>query len=111
MWQDIPHIIKRIVNALELSNPSSRSRRKLSKFDGAAVRPLCLAMIRGAWESLGCLELGQIRESKLTLQHVEKNAFSRMNVRLAVQVVSQSVVRLLQHAAGSNILPQRERVL
>jgi hypothetical protein len=90
--EDMPHLMKRIVNGMERSsNPYS----KRSLFWGDC--PINLSMIRQVWESQGGRSL-HLKESKLTMAHFVKDANSRMRVYLAVQVLSGTVARMIEEA-------------
>lgn len=111
VWQDMPHLVKRCVNALEYSNPNNNHSRNLTKFCGASPCPLCLDMIYDAWAFLGGRDLSQISIArKLTIGHFEKDCFSRMRVSLAFQVVSNSAKQLCEKATeeGSG-LPSKDK--
>ena len=41
------------------------------------------------------MKMGNLRTHILTYDHFERNSYSRMRVHLAVQVVSNSMVRLI----------------
>ena len=86
---EMPHLVKKIVNRLERT---SCSKNKVSlAFRG---HPMSLNMIKEAWlwDDEG---FGTIRKTVLTEDHFYKNAYSRMRVHLAVQVLSASVVSLI----------------
>jgi hypothetical protein len=57
------------------------------------------------------LEKGQLHTTKLTLHHFEKNAYSRMNVQLAMQFLSASTAAMIQKAMDDNeiVLNLREK--
>ena len=88
----MPHLIKKIVNAFD------RSGKKKStdlKFRG---QKMSLDKLYEIWECDGG-RMGDIRTNILTKDHFEKNSYSCMRVFLAVQVMSQSMLRLiLRHA-------------
>lgn len=73
---DMPHLTKNIVTCLELSL-SSRSKQNL-KYGKV---PMNMWMIQEIWMKCGGAS-GQLESTKLTAEHFEKNAFSRMNVKL-----------------------------
>jgi len=102
----MPHIIKRFVNTLEFSNPGDGHARELTMFSvtGLAM-PLCLSMIYDIWVKRGGRITSQLRTTKLTTQHFFKNCWSRMRVKFAVQVVSDSVVRMLLAAIDDRQVP------
>jgi hypothetical protein len=87
---EMPHWVKKFVNRLERTT-SSKNNVSL-KFRGEA---LSLDMIKHAWlwDDEG---FGVTRKTVLTEDHFYKNAYSRMRVHLAVQVLSESVVRLIE---------------
>ena len=45
---------------------------------------------------------GQLQSSKLTSRHFDKNAYSRMNVKLATQLLSQSTVEMIRNAIADD---------
>ena len=96
IWQDMPHVMKRVVNLLERSNPNNKHRTSLTKFDelGCAEK-LCLDMIRDVWVDFGGGSISRLRFNKLTKEHFAKNPFNRMRVPLALQVISNSVANML----------------
>jgi len=53
-----------------------------------------MRMIEDIWlETDGAT--GQFHETKLTMRHFNKNAYSRMNVSLAAQLLSSSVMHMI----------------
>ena len=86
---EMPHLIKKIVNRLE--NSCGVKSKVSLKFRGQLMS---LDMIKTAWlwEDEG---FGSTRKTILTEDHFHKNAYSRMRVHLAVQVVSESVAILI----------------
>ena len=54
-------------------------------------------MVEEIWSSCGGGS-GQLHSTKLTKHHFEKDAYSRMNVRLATQVTSASVAEMIRSA-------------
>ena len=86
---EMPHWIKKFVNAMEKSS-APKEKRDMT-FRGEKIS---LHMIENVWrESLG--GISALRLSKLTDEHFDKNAHSRMRVHLAVQVLSMSVWYML----------------
>jgi hypothetical protein len=45
---------------------------------------------------------GQLHSTKLNSWHFDKNAYSRMNVKLATQLLSQSTVDMIRDAIADN---------
>ena len=82
---EMPHWIKKFVNAME-SSSSPKSKRDM-KYKGASIN---LKMIETVWGATRT-NINQLRSDKLTKQHFAKNAHSQMRVHLAVQLVSQSL--------------------
>lgn len=106
IWQDMPHVMKRAVNVLERSNPRNEHRCSLRIYDEHGVaETMCLEMIRDVWEAFGGGGMSSLRFNKLTLEHFVKNAFNRMRVPLALQVISKSVADMLREAMRTNLLP------
>lgn len=93
---DMPHLMKNIVTALELSSDKS-SKRNL-KFGKC---PTNLSMIECVWIALGGGS-AQLQESKLTAFHFDKNAYSRMNVSLAMHILSQTVALMIRMAIADD---------
>ena len=99
LMSDTPHEVKKVVNTLENSNPNNNKKRMLQHLDSNGDRqPMCLDMVKDAWldfeglmtESLVC-GAAPLTRTKLKREHFEKNAFSRMRVYLAAQVLSNTV--------------------
>jgi hypothetical protein len=92
---DMPHLIKKIVNALERTDfPTSKTNLR---FEG---QPLSLKMIEEVWiESTAQAGGGALRQSKLTHEHFHKDPALRMRVYLAVQITSDSTVRMCEEYA------------
>lgn len=90
-------MMKRIVNALEFSNPGNGHRRNLTRIVNGKREVLCLSLIHDCWLALGGASVSQLRFSKLTVAHFEKNCFTRMRVFLAVQILSESVASMIEH--------------
>ena len=89
---DMPHLTKNIVTCLERSS-SVQSKRNL-KYGKV---PLNMWMIHEIWMKCGGAS-GQLHSTKLTADHFHKNAFSRMNVKLATQLLSASTVDMIRAA-------------
>ena len=79
---DIPHLIKKIVNSLEMS--SLKKSKIIMEFNGC---PLNNKMIQDIWRKIneGCHH--RLMETKLSEKHFKKKRFSRMNGSLATQVL------------------------
>ena len=45
---------------------------------------------------------GQLQSTKLTHRHFDKNAYSRMNVKLATQLLSESTVDMIRNAIADD---------
>ena len=103
---DFPHALKKIVNAMEMSSRSS-SGRDLKMPSGLIddgkpfYYQINLGMLREVWQSYNksAFSSSLQRERKLTDGHFTKNAFTRMRVYLAMQVVSTSMVRIIDAEA------------
>ena len=89
----MPHWVKKVVNRLEGS--STQTSKVNLMFRGQS---LSLNMIKKVWlwDDEG---FSTIRKTVLTEDHFYKNAYSRMRVHLAVQVLSASVVSLINRYA------------
>ena len=94
---EMPHWINWCVNALE--NSSKFGHKRSLQFCG---QPVSLDMIQKAWESVEHRNVGVMRQAKLTTDHFEKNTHSRIQVFLAMQVLSQSVYDLIQYSVDGN---------
>ena len=79
------HLGKNICTALEKSD-SNYSKRYV-KYKGC---PMNLGMIKLCWLATGG-NTAQLQETKLTMHHFVKDSNSRMNVALALSVLSASV--------------------
>ena len=92
---DMPHLIKKFVNALERSS-SSDSDTDLH-FRG---HKLSLKMLHQLWCASGSNINDSIRNvNKLTKGYFFKNNYSRMRVHLAVQCFSKNVVNMIDNYA------------
>jgi hypothetical protein len=89
----MPHVIKRIVNALE------RSSLKKEKRDlrCSEKQPMTLRMIQLAWEATKGASLN-VNGCGLTKEHFIKDACSRMRVKLSMQVLSNKAHRMMVKA-------------
>jgi hypothetical protein len=104
--EDMPHVVKRLVNAMERS--SKKKEKRNLRYEKNRY-PIDLRMIQGVWQALGGGKF-HLSECKLGWQHFLKDAYSRMNVSLSVQVLSDTVVLMITKAqADPDIkLPMRE---
>lgn len=93
---EMPHLVKKIVNALERSD-SYKSNTYLKKDDKA----MKLSMIENVWRD-DLQGINHVRKTKLSDDHFNKNPFSRMRVHLAVQILSDSVFRMLDEKLDEN---------
>mmetsp|Transcript_15878 Transcript_15878/g.20864 ORF Transcript_15878/g.20864 Transcript_15878/m.20864 type:complete len:1146 (+) Transcript_15878:1229-4666(+) len=99
---DMPHSWKKHVNAFEFSNPNNKKKRSIVKLHRGRLQPLCLKMLEDAWvayESKGSStfsgEGALVRCRKLSNAHFQRTPFSRMRVKLAVQVLSHSMLDVI----------------
>ena len=90
--EDMPHVVKRLVNALYDSSKESTTRN-LHHGDHC----MNLRMIEQVWEKTGGTSQG-VHTTHLTGAHFDKDNFSKMRVYLCVQVVSGSVLRMFESA-------------
>ena len=82
-----------------MENSSYKKEKRDLTFKGKKIN---LSMIKNVWlKSIGGISL--LRTSKLTDEHFQKNAHSRMRVHLAVQVISMSVLQMLRSYCKNNI--------
>jgi hypothetical protein len=93
---DMPHLTKNIVTCLE--NSSSKTSKRYLKFGKA---PVTLKMIEEIWRKCDGGS-GQFHPTKLSLKHFDKDAYSRMNVALATQVLSASVAEMIRDAINDD---------
>jgi hypothetical protein len=93
---DMPHLTKNIVTALELS--SSKNSKRHLKY---GVVPVNMHMIEEVWLKCDGAS-GQLQSTKLTHRHFDKNAYSRMNVKIATQLLSQSTVEMIPYAIADS---------
>ena len=98
---EMPHWVKKFVNAME--NSSIRKEKRNMTFRGEEVS---LGMVEDVWRD-GLEGMNMIRTSKLTDEHFNKNAHSRMRVHLAVQVLSLSVHEMITSYCRGN--PERSK--
>ena len=91
-----PHLTKNIVTSLELSS-SKNSKRNLMY----GKVPLNMQMVEEVWLKCDGAS-GQLQSSKLTSRHFDKNANSRMNVKLAMQLLSQSTGEMICYAIADD---------
>ena len=89
--EDMPHLLKRMVNAL---NNSSRDAESRDLHHGEQC--LNLNMIKYIWELTGGND--GLHDTKCKELHFEKDNFSKQRVYLSAQVVSQSVINMINLA-------------
>lgn len=94
---DMPHLIKKIVNALEMSSDKD-SNRDL-RLQGM---PLSLEMVESMWERSGG-GIGVVRSSKHSTDHFNKNPNSRMLSYLAFQITSTSSVAMIREVLEQDV--------
>lgn len=104
---EMSHWVKKFVNAMENSSlPDSKSKRKMM-YQGSEIK---LSLIEEVWRST-LLDYNYIRTNKLTEEHFEKNAHSRMRVHFAVQILSQSVIEMIDgYIASSESQEEQEEL-
>ena len=90
---DMPNLINKFVNSLEMS--SLKKSKRHMEFNGC---PLSSKMIQDIWRKTneGCHH--RLMETKLSEKHFNKDGFSRINVSLATQLLSSSVVSMMKAA-------------
>ena len=76
-------LLKKFVNALERSGEKDSTNLFFEN------NHMSLKMLENVWKKSAFSGMGSIRTNNLTHEHFHKNAYSRMIVHLAVQVVSQ----------------------
>ena len=90
--EDMPHVIKRIVNAMEMSTIDPKTRNLWF-----GDNPINLGAIRDIWLATEGSDYG-LKTTKLSRRHFSKTSYSRMTVHLATQVLSESVANLMEKA-------------
>ena len=90
--EDMPYVIKRIVNAIDRSSNDRKSRNL--KYGGKCIN---LRMIEQLWLDVGGAT-NKLNDHNLTGAHFDKDNWAKMRVYLAVQVLSASVVRMMNNA-------------
>ena len=106
---DMPHLIKKIVNAMECTG-KSKSKTSLSY----KSQRISLDIIKDLWEETGDGKVGSsLRVLKYTVDHFIKNAFNRMRVHLATQIISLSTCWLINESSSrkytkEDLAPMRE---
>ena len=89
---DNSHLTKNVVTAIEKS--SDKGSKRNVKYGKC---PINLGMVEEIWFETGGATL-QFHPTKLSIRHFDKNAYSRMNVSLAAQVLSGSVATMVRDA-------------
>ena len=93
---DMPHLTKNIVTSFELL--SSKNSKCIFMYGKVLVN---MGMVEEVWLKCDGAS-GQLQSTKLTLRHFDKNAYSRMDAKLATQLLSQSTVELIRYAIADN---------
>ena len=94
---EMPHWMKKFVNALE--NSGLDSEKRSMEFRGKKISLHMLEKVLRVYEG----EINKLRMTRLTNEHFHKNAHSCMRVHLAVQVLSMSVLNMLKAYCNDNI--------
>jgi hypothetical protein len=93
---DMPHLTKNIITSLQLS--ISKNSKQDLRYGKVLIN---MQMIEEVW--LKCNDAsGQLQSTKLTSQHFDKIAYSRMNVKLATQLLSQSTIDMIPDAIADD---------
>jgi hypothetical protein len=101
---DMPHLIKKIRNALlpiqrKTIDPKRRKAGRSCKIFGKSVE---LSMAEAAYDGVGGCEGSELRSYLLTAAHFELDAWSKMRFYLAAQVLSSSMIRVIEeYCAGA----------
>ncbi len=93
---DMPHLTKNIVTSLELS--SSKNSKHDLRYGKVLMN---MQIIEEVWLKCNGAS-GQLHSTKLTSWYFDKNAYSRMNVKLATQLLSQSTIDMICNAIADN---------
>jgi hypothetical protein len=88
---DMPHLVKKLANALEFS--SLKKSKQNMVFSGC---PLNSKMIQDIWRLTRKKSPHRLMDTMLTEKHFNKNAFLRMVVMYAVQLMSSRVVMMIK---------------
>ncbi len=99
--EDMPHMVKRKVNALSNSSKYSKSRNLYY-----SEHPMNINMIKRIWELTGGEETG-VHITKCRGIHWNKDNFNKQRVYLSVQVVSDSVVRMIKMAFDDGTIKEQ----
>jgi hypothetical protein len=86
---DMSHLFKKVVNAMDRSFQSGEYSGTKLKYDGA---DFSLDTIRDIWMKL---DNNGLRKWRFSMNHFNKDGFSRMCVYLAVQVLSESTCEMI----------------
>lgn len=93
---DMPHLSKNICTALEYS--ASGYQKRNIKYGKC---PVNLGLVEDVWQRCDGASC-QLQETKLSNEHFDKNAYSRMNVSLTMQVLSASVAKMIRDAINDD---------
>jgi hypothetical protein len=88
---DMPHLVKKIRNAFENKSRTLTFRNRIMN----------LAMIKSIWQSYESAG-SQLRKTHLGHDHFELDAYKKMRVFLAVQVMSQSTIGMIKEHCESD---------
>jgi hypothetical protein len=102
--EDMPYVIKRIVNALERSS-LKKEKRDLRYSE---KQPMTLRMIQLVWEAIKGASLN-MNGYGLTKEHFIKDAYSRMRVKLSMQVLSNKAYRMMVKALNDPMIQSTVR--
>jgi hypothetical protein len=92
---DMPHLIKKCVNALERSGKSDLKTDLLFK-----GKKLSLAMLHELWKICGDADgPSSLRNYPFTADHFENNSYNRMRVYLSVQITSHTMIETIKRHA------------
>jgi hypothetical protein len=92
LLEDMPHVVKRVVNAMEKSSMAP-DQRDLRWKDN----PMNLSMIRQVWELIGG-QTTSLQATKFTTRHFFKDQNDRMRCSLSFQIVSRSSYYMIKDA-------------
>lgn len=96
LLEDMPHLIKRIVNSMDRSSNDNESRNLQY---GSLKLVFDLWELAKVWYAMGG-STNQLSETKLTEGHFKRDSWAKMRCGPAMQIVSDSVFNMLQIACS-----------
>ena len=87
---EMPHWVKKVANAVYRTSSHKSATNLMYK-----GHPVAIHMIKKAWLAVDSHSFGSLRMTKLSDDHFERNSYNSMRVYLAVQLLSLSVLHML----------------